>query len=65
MTIKVLRGNPTLEELAAVVSVLPLAGASAPPPAPERPSAWTSRSLSPRTPHTYGTVGWLAPALPR
>ncbi|POX42171.1 hypothetical protein C3489_38105, partial [Streptomyces sp. Ru71] len=60
------RGNPTPEELAAVVSVLTVAGAPAPPPAPARPAgAWASRRLQLRTPHSYGPAGWLAPALPR
>jgi hypothetical protein len=63
--IKVVRGNPTPEELAAVVSVLTVAGASAPPSAPQHHSAWTSRRVPPDITRAYYTVGWLAPVLPR
>ncbi|GAB2442694.1 acyl-CoA carboxylase subunit epsilon [Streptomyces incanus] len=64
MTIKVVRGNPTPEELAALVSVLSVARTPAPLPATSRPTAWASRHLPLRTAHTYGTTGWLTPVLP-
>jgi hypothetical protein len=64
MTIKVVRGNPTPEELAAVVALLSAAGRPDPGPAPRRVGAWVSRRRLLRTPHAYGPAGWLAPALP-
>ncbi|WP_086726964.1 acyl-CoA carboxylase subunit epsilon [Streptomyces carpinensis] len=64
MTIKVIRGNPTPEELAAVVALLTVAGAPRPGPVRRRTSAWTSRRRLLRTPHAYGPAGWLASALP-
>ncbi|GAA5050094.1 acyl-CoA carboxylase subunit epsilon [Streptomyces similanensis] len=64
MTIKVVRGNPTPEELAAVVALLSVAGRPHSGPAPRRAGAWASRRRLLRTPHAYGTAGWLASALP-
>ncbi|MEU2881072.1 acyl-CoA carboxylase subunit epsilon [Streptomyces sp. NPDC007070] len=64
MTIKVLRGNPTPEELAAVVALLSVAGRPDAGPAPRRTSAWTSRRRLLRAAQAYGPAGWLAPALP-
>ncbi|MEV0845982.1 acyl-CoA carboxylase subunit epsilon [Streptomyces sp. NPDC049954] len=63
--IKVVRGNPTPEELAAAVVLLSAVGTAGPGPAPRRPGAWASRRLLLGTPHGYGPVGWLTPALPR
>ncbi|MGJ6968593.1 acyl-CoA carboxylase subunit epsilon [Streptosporangium sp. G11] len=65
MTIKVVRGDPTVEELAAMVAVLSLAAAAGPAPVPRRAGTWASPGLLPRAPHTYGPAGWLASALPR
>ncbi|MFE9976977.1 acyl-CoA carboxylase subunit epsilon [Streptomyces hirsutus] len=62
--IKVVRGNPTREELAAVVSVLSVARAPVFPSVPPRPTGWGSRRLLLRTPHAYGMTGWLTPVLP-
>ncbi|WP_406142007.1 acyl-CoA carboxylase subunit epsilon [Streptomyces sp. NBC_01089] len=66
--IKVVRGNPTAEELAAMVAVLsadrtagPTGG---PAPGPRPAGAWGSPPLLLRTPHTYGPAGWRTPALP-
>ncbi|MFA3879489.1 acyl-CoA carboxylase subunit epsilon [Streptomyces sp. MMCC 100] len=67
MTIKVVRGNPTPEELAAVVTLLTTVGTAAPAaPAPRRTgAAWASTRRLLRTPQGYGPVGWLASALPQ
>ncbi|GGJ73984.1 acyl-CoA carboxylase subunit epsilon [Streptomyces brasiliensis] len=65
MTIKVVRGNPTPEELAAVVAVLHVAGTATPASSPRRPSAWTSHRLLLRTPYAHGPIGWFASSLPR
>jgi hypothetical protein len=63
--IKVVRGNPTPEELAAVVALLSAVGTAGPDPTPRPTGAWASPHLLLRTPHTYGPAGWLAPALPQ
>jgi Acyl-CoA carboxylase epsilon subunit len=69
--LRVVRGNPTPEELAALVAVLaasattgPLgADAGRPPTAPG--SAWRSRAGSVRQPLPHGPDAWRASALPR
>ena len=65
--LQVVRGEPTSEELAAVVAVLAAAGAGAdadtPPPAPV--SAWTDRARLVRAPVSTGPAGWRASAFPR
>ncbi|MFF2846003.1 acyl-CoA carboxylase subunit epsilon [Streptomyces sp. NPDC058001] len=62
--IKVVRGNPTPEELAAVVAVLSFTGGQGPAPSPRRPSAWASPARLLRAPQVPGPTGWLASALP-
>ncbi|MEU9555307.1 acyl-CoA carboxylase epsilon subunit [Streptomyces fumanus] len=62
MTIKVVRGNPTPEELAAALAVVRARAAAAPPepPGAEDPSpAWSdpSRIARPRVPHP-GPTAW-------
>ncbi|MEJ7704842.1 MAG: acyl-CoA carboxylase subunit epsilon [Geodermatophilaceae bacterium] len=63
--LRIVRGEPTAEELAALVSVLAaVAGArraAAPPPAP----TWSAASRSVRTALSPGHGGWRASALPR
>ncbi|MFI1294471.1 acyl-CoA carboxylase subunit epsilon [Streptomyces sp. NPDC020792] len=63
--IKVVRGNPTPEELAAAVTVLLATRTAATVPAHEPASFWASRRHLLGTPHAHGPVGWLAPALPQ
>jgi hypothetical protein len=65
VTIKVVRGNPTPEELAAVVALLTTIGTAAPAPAQRTGGVWASPRLLLRTPQGYGPVGWLASALPQ
>jgi hypothetical protein len=65
-TLRVVRGEPTPEELAALVAVLVTrAGAHGEPANPAKTSDWTDRSRYVRshTPHTSG--GWRASAFPR
>ena len=62
--LRVVRGEPTAEELAALVAVLAAkAGASAPEP-PRQLSAWTDRSLLVRRPVAHGPGAWRASAFP-
>ncbi|MEV4454183.1 MULTISPECIES: acyl-CoA carboxylase subunit epsilon [Streptomyces] len=64
MTIKVVRGNPTHEELAAVVALLSTVGTPRPSPAPHPVGSWASRGRLLRASHAYGPAGWPASALP-
>jgi hypothetical protein len=64
--LRVVRGEPTPEELAALVAVLAAragAGETEPPPAPR--SAWRDRSRYVRTTLPHGSGAWRASALPR
>ncbi|WP_026877344.1 acyl-CoA carboxylase subunit epsilon [Jiangella gansuensis] len=63
--LRVVRGNPTDEELAALLVVLAARTAAAPAqPAPGR-SAWASYWSRNRAPLTAGSGAWRASALPR
>jgi hypothetical protein len=69
--VRIVRGEPSAEELAALVAVLAArsaagAGNGAPAPAPAV-SAWTDRSRYVRSARTgFGArAGWRASALPR
>jgi hypothetical protein len=65
--LKVTRGNPTAEELAAVLAVV-YGSATSPDPAPAgrdaRPSLWR-RSGLPSQPHRPGPGAWAASARTR
>ena len=63
--LRVVRGDPSDEELAALTAVLAAAASSsAAPEPPPRRSAWTDRaSLTRRVPHP-GPSAWRASALP-
>ena len=68
LTLSVVRGEPTAEELAALVAVLASRrgrGDSGEPAAPPKVSGWTDRAryVQGRLPHSPG--GWRASALPR
>jgi len=63
--LRVVRGEPSDEELAAVTAVLLAAAARAEEPPPARRSAWADRSaLMRRTPYP-GPGAWRASAMPR
>ncbi|MVA76458.1 acyl-CoA carboxylase subunit epsilon [Auraticoccus sp. F435] len=59
--IEVVAGDPTAEELAAVVVVLQ-SRAPAPPPPPARPSAWAAPARRHRRPLVPGPGAWQASA---
>jgi hypothetical protein len=61
--LRVVRGNPTPEELAAVLAVVTSRG-SAPEPAPAPPSRWASRRAALRRPLVPGPGAWRASGLP-
>jgi hypothetical protein len=64
--LRIVAGQPTAEETAAVVVVLSALASQQPqaPPAPAR-SQWASRSRLLREPVSPGPGGWRASALPR
>jgi hypothetical protein len=65
--IKVLRGNPTAEELAAVVAVVAAVASRSGNDAatPRKRSGWTARERAVRGPLYPGPGGWRASAYPR
>ena len=63
--LRVVRGEPSSEELAALTAVVLASGAKAEPPSPAPPSAWADRSaLLRRTSHA-GPGAWRASGLPQ
>lgn len=62
--LRVVRGEPTPEELAALVAVLAAKGTGGEPTAPKPASAWTDRSLLVRRPVAHGPGAWRASAWP-
>lgn len=63
--LRVVRGNPTDDELAALVVVLTARAASGRVPSDPPRSAWASYWTRPRAPLTPGAGAWRASALPR
>jgi len=64
--LRVLRGEPTAEELAALVTVLAARAASTPATGHAAPrSAWADPARALRRPVTVGPDGWRASARPR
>jgi len=63
-TLRVVRGDPTPEELAALVTVL--ASLEGPPAAPERRTPdWNAPRRLHQVVHPHGPGGWRASGLPR
>lgn len=62
--IRVVRGNPTPAQLAALTLVLSAAGGAAGQEPPRR-TLWTNRSRYARPRPAVGPGGWRASALPR
>ena len=63
--LRVLRGAPSAEELAALVAVVAARAAAAGETAPARRTAWNAPARLVRTPVHAGSGGWRASALPR
>ena len=61
--LRVVRGNPTPEELAALVAVVASRGGAA-EPEPTPPSLWASRAAGLRRPLWPGRGAWRASGLP-
>jgi hypothetical protein len=62
--LRIVKGDPTPEELAALVGVLASLGAPA-APAPRRTPDWNSPRRLHRVVHPHGAGGWRASGLPR
>jgi len=62
--IEVVKGDPTPEELAALVAVV-AARRAAPTDESERPSTWAAYWRSVRTPLRHGATGWRDSTRPR
>ena len=65
-TVRVERGEPTPEELAALLAVIATrSGAADKPAAQPKPSAWSDRSRYVRTRLSHLPDGWRTSAFPR
>ena len=62
--LRVVRGDPTPEELAALVAVLASLGAAAAAPTRRTPD-WNAPRRLTRVTHRHGLGGWRASGLPR
>lgn len=62
--LRVVKGDPTLEELAALVTVLASLGHPEPPPARRRPE-WNAPRRLHRVVHPHGLEGWRSSGLAR
>jgi len=62
--LRVVRGNPTPEELAALIAVVSARGAAAEPAEPAPPSPWRSRGPGLRRPLPHGPGAWRTSGLP-
>ena len=62
--LRVVRGDATPEEVAALVAVLTATSGGGEPEPPKPPSRWTSRPHGPRGPLYPGPGAWRASALP-
>ncbi len=63
--LRIVRGDATAEELAALVAVLAARSGSVPEPEPEPRSLWRDRSAAVRAPLLHGPGSWRASGLPR
>lgn len=63
--IKVVRGRPGPQEIAALTLVLAAAAGGGGEPAPSQRTLWTNRSRYARPRPAVGPGGWRASALPR
>ena len=63
--LRVVRGDATPEEVAALVAVLTAVSAGAPEPAPRHTSRWSSPERALRRPLSPGPGAWRASSWPR
>jgi hypothetical protein len=63
--LRIVKGDPTPEEVAALVAVLASIGTADGAPAPRQVSAWADPHRGVRTIHRPGPGAWRASGLPR
>lgn len=63
--LRIVRGNPTDEEIGALVAVLSALRSAEEPTTPARRSAWSERRALVREPLAHGPGAWQASAFPR
>jgi acyl-CoA carboxylase epsilon subunit len=63
--LRVVKGDPTPEELAALVAVVSARRAGAAEPPPRRRPLWGHPSAAMRRPHRAGPGAWRTSSLPR
>ena len=63
--LRVVKGDPTPEELAALVAVVAVIGSGGTDPAPRRTPEWSAHHRKVRTSFPHGPGGWRSSALPR
>ena len=63
--LRVVKGNPSDEELAALVAVVTTLGAGEEESTPDRQSAWSDRRVMVREPLAHGPGAWRASGFPR
>jgi hypothetical protein len=62
--LRIVRGNPSPEEIAALTAVVPSLGGGEPPP-PRRTPEWSARHRKVRRTLPHGPGGWRSSGLPR
>lgn len=63
--LRVVSGNTTPEEVAAILAVLGAVGGGAPPPAKRPAPAWSAPQRAVRRALPHGPGGWRSSGLPR
>ena len=63
--LRIVRGNPSDEEIGALVAVLSALGTAEAPAQPPRRSAWSERRALVREPLAHGPGAWQASTFPR
>ena len=63
--LRIVKGNPSDEELAALVAVVTTLGSAGEEEKPRQRSAWSDRRVMVREPLAHGHGAWRASGLPR
>jgi acyl-CoA carboxylase epsilon subunit len=63
--LRVIRGDATPEEIAALLAVVAARARAVPEPPPRVTASWTDRALTLRAPASPGPGAWRASAWPR